>query len=429
MTGGIAADGQGARHGLSAKLSSRTKEGSPDHAQAVEWLSHTSLSAAQWSEWQALAGRAAEANVFAEPWMVRAGLTHCNEGADATVAFVRDAGGTLIGVAPMQMGKAFGRVPVRVALGWTHPNSFLSSMLVAQDQATAFWSRLLSSLANGPCAAPLLCCDGLPEDGPLYQGLAEACHRMDLPLSVEASIKRAMLATRMDPEAYWDESVRAKKRKELRRQWARLNELGQVTTDQLTAADGQPVEHWIDEFLTLEAGGWKGANESALLSHADTAAFFRATMAAAHAAGQLEMTALRLDGRAIAVLITLFSGQAGFSFKTAFDEDYARFSPGVLLQRESLSILNQRQLDWIDSCAAQDHPMIDSLWRERRSIVSVALPLPGHGNRLTFTLAQGAKRLWHIAKRFNPPALKKPTPRSDPQPGPAPAGSVKDEDK
>ena len=37
-----------------------------------------------------------------------------------------------------------------------------------------------------------------------------------------------------------------------------------------------------------------------------------------------------------------------FSFKTAFDEDYARFSPGVLLQIENLALLER---DGIEYCA------------------------------------------------------------------------------
>ena len=98
------------------------------------------------------------------------------------------------------------------------------------------------------------------------------------------------------------------------------------------------------------------------------------------------------------MLITLVGGNCGFSFKTAFDEGFARFSPGVLLQRESLGLLVDRQLDWIDSCAAQDHPMIDSLWRERRHIVSVVLPMPGRTNAMLFTAFQATKTAWHRIK-------------------------------
>ena len=133
----------------------------------------------------------------------------------------------------------------------------------------------------------------------------------------------------------------------------------------------------------------------------------RDALSGAYARGQLDISALRIDGRAIAMLVQLIGigagGQrAGFSFKTAFDEAYARFSPGVLLQRENLSLVGERNLAWVDSCAAQDHPMIDSLWRERRTIVSLSMPLPGATNRMLFSAAQRAKSLWHSVKHLLP---------------------------
>lgn len=396
---------------------------------AVEWIDPAALTSAQLAEWQALSAQSAEANVFAEPWMVMAGITHCHEGRDARLVFIRDQSHRLIGVAPLALRREFGRLPIRMIEVWSHPNSFLGMVMVADGRALEFWLRLLPALANGPLRAPIVCVDGLPADGAAYLALIEAGRQLTLPISQEGATTRAMLATQTDPETYWEESVRAKKRKELRRQWARLSEQGNLTTDQLSAAPAGTLAGWINEFLDLEKSGWKGANGSALASNADTEGFFRAAMTAANAAGQLEMTALRINGRAIAMLITLISGQAGFSFKTAFDEDYARFSPGVLLQRESLAILHLRRLAWIDSCAAQDHPMIDSLWRERRTVVSVALPLPGASHRMTFAAARVARDAWHRIKRLRQPLTRTPTPRPDHHGGPAPAGPAQEDDQ
>ena len=81
-----------------------------------------------------------------------------------------------------------------------------------------------------------------------------------------------------------------------------------------------------------------------------------------------------------------------FSFKTVFDEDYARFSPGVLIQQENLEILADPEIAWMDSCAAEDHPMIDSLWRERRSIVRVTVPLAGARRRVVHAVCRALER-------------------------------------
>ena len=332
--------------------------------------------------------------------MLLAALRHCDNGAGsaaaAQLAVARDATGALIGLMPLVRSPRFGRLPLPALSNWGHPNAFLNAISIAQGAEDEFWRAIIQSASQTRLTAPLLHITQLPQHGPVHRGLLSAANALNLPVIIDDAVTRAALATNDSADAYWDDSVRAKKRKELRRQWARLSEQGVLTTDHL-GKDADPAP-WIAEFLTLEASGWKGANGSSLSSNADTDAFFNEAMRAAHAAGQLDLTALRIDGRAIAMLITLVGGNCGFSFKTAFDEGFARFSPGVLLQRESLGLLVDRQLDWIDSCAAQDHPMIDSLWRERRHIVSVVLPLPGRTNAMLFTAFQATKTAWHRIK-------------------------------
>ncbi len=101
---------------------------------------------------------------------------------------------------------------------------------------------------------------------------------------------------------------------------------------------------------------------------------------------KLERLALTLDGQPIAMLANFLTPPGSFSYKTAFDETYARFSPGVLLQRENLALLGRNDVAWCDSCAAPDHPMIDSLWTERRPIGRISLAIGGTLRRSLFDL-------------------------------------------
>ena len=81
------------------------------------------------------------------------------------------------------------------------------------------------------------------------------------------------------------------------------------------------------------------------------------------------LLALRLDGRAIAMKFNLTAGNGSFACKIAFDEDYARFSPGVLLELDNIRRVHENsELRWMDSCAIPDHFMINRLWTERRVI-------------------------------------------------------------
>jgi hypothetical protein len=107
-------------------------------------------------------------------------------------------------------------------------------------------------------------------------------------------------------------------------------------------------------------------------------------MTAAAQRGRLERLSLELDGQPIAMLASLLAPPGAFSYKTAFDERFSRFSPGVLLQLENLAMLERAGIAWTDSCAAPDHPMIDSLWRERRALGRFSIAIGGTARRALF---------------------------------------------
>jgi hypothetical protein len=65
-------------------------------------------------------------------------------------------------------------------------------------------------------------------------------------------------------------------------------------------------------------------------------------------------------------------------------EAFARFSPGVLLQVENLRLLDNPSVAWMDSCAAENHSMIDSLWSGRRHIGRFSIELKGISRRAVF---------------------------------------------
>ena len=191
-----------------------------------------------------------------------------------------------------------------------------------------------------------------------------------------------MLRSELDAETYLEQSLSGKKRKELRRQHRRLAEEGELAVERSEGSCG--LAAWTEEFLALEHAGWKGEQGSALACEAATATLFREALKGAAARGRLERLAIRLDGRPLAMLATFLCPPGAFSFKTAFDESFARFSPGVLLQRENLDLLARTDIEWTDSCAAMDHPMIDHFWRERRVVARHNIAIGGKARRLLF---------------------------------------------
>lgn len=353
--------------------------------------------------WDRLAEEASEPNPFAERWCLQSALHLLDPERHARLVLVQGGSdGPVIGVVPVAPALHYGRLPLRHVTGWAHPNHFHGAPLVRAGFESLFWSILLGWCDAAPWARTMLHVPRLTENGPLHRALVEVARARGGEAAVVHREERALLESPLSPDAYWDAAVRAKKRKELRRQANRLADEGAVSFRRWQAGEG--LEPWIGAFLDLEGRGWKGRAGSALASHGETEAWFRAVLTGAADAGRLDMRELDLDGRPLAMLVNFLCPPGGFSFKTAFDEDYARFSPGVLLQQANLDLLDDRRILWVDSCAAPGHPMIDSVWRERRALVWVNAPLSASADRLRFAMLGKAERLWRRWKGAAAPA-------------------------
>lgn len=341
---------------------------------------------AEWEKpWRDLADFATEPNPFAEAWFMRPAIRNLGVSPpDRMISVWR--GSELLGLLPVTMARRYGRMPIHHVQNWLHYHCFYGAPLVRAGQEAAFWLAALAQLDGASWAPNFFHIVGLDSSGAVLAGLRTA-RRADI---VHRS-ERAMLKSELDPGRYFEIHMRQKKRKELRRLRTRLDELGTVQFETLSAGD--PIDHWITEFLVLEASGWKGRSGSALDDAEHTRAFFIDAIKGAHEAGKLEMLRLSLDGKAIAMLVNFITPPGCFAFKIAFDENYARFSPGVFIKIENLKILDRRDIEWTDSCAVEDHPMINSLWAERREIVRVTMPLAGPRRHLMFRAARSAEQL------------------------------------
>lgn len=346
------------------------------------------------AEWTALVDRASEPNAFAEPWFISPSLRHLSDG-EVRLAEVRD-GGELIGVLPLVVEQGYGRVPVRFVQNWRHHHHFHGAPLVAAGRERDFWRALLTGLDGEGWAPGFLHLRDLTEGAPLHDALTAVAAELWRPTHIAYREVRALLQSDLPPEDYYQQAVRKKKRKELARLQNRLAEEGDLRVRQFE--DGDDLTAWCDAFLRLEAAGWKGREGSALSCASETEAFFREALAGADAARRLQIVAIELDGRLIAMLVNFIASPGAFSFKTAFEESYARFSPGVLVQRENLAILDRDDIAWMDSCASENHPMIDSFWTERRALVRVTVPLAGRRRRLSHFAARRLEDLAAAAR-------------------------------
>jgi CelD/BcsL family acetyltransferase involved in cellulose biosynthesis len=123
----------------------------------------------------------------------------------------------------------------------------------------------------------------------------------------------------------------------------------------------------------------------------------RAAVTALGSEGKAQIARIALDGRPIAAMITLRSGDVAWTWKIAYDEGYARFSPGVqILLDVTQALLNDPAIARADSCATADHPMIDHVWRGRLLLADRLLSV-GRGPSTAFALVRNLETLRRAA--------------------------------
>lgn len=354
---------------------------------AIVSLAELRADSALLAEWDALAWEASEPNPFGERWYLQAAFDALGND-DVRIAVVRDE--AIIGIMPVVVQRRYAGLPVTHVQNWLNHNAFLGTPLVRKGAERQFWAVMLHQFDAMHDVGLFFHVCGLATNGPIASALEAQCQNENRRFAIVHREDRALLQRGLSPDAYWEENVRSKKRKELRRQHKRLAEEGVLTFERSDGSYG--LDQWIPYFLALEKAGWKGTNGSALDCTDETRALFSNVLHGAAAAGKLELLAHYLNERPIAMLANFITPPAAFSFKTAFDEDYARFSPGVLLQYENLALLERDGFEYCDSCAAQDHPMIGSLWSGRRTIGRYSVAIGGKVKRAAFAALLTAEK-------------------------------------
>lgn len=207
--------------------------------------------------------------------------------------------------------------------------------------------------------------------------------------------QRACLHPTGSFDHWFDNNFDRKRRKEFRRLHNRLAESGQF--EQLTLSPGDDVATWTEELLALEAAGWKGQRGTAIANDAGESQATRQGLPALARAGKLRFWKLVLDGRVIAAMFAIVEGSKAWLGKIAYDESFARFSPGVLLILHATRQLTaETGLTCIDSCAIPGHPMIENIWRDRLTVADVIVApatLPAWRVTAATRLEQGRRRL------------------------------------
>ena len=319
------------------------------------------------SDLRDLTTRALAPNAFYEPSFMAAAAPVFGRDVMAGLVWRRGVPARLIGFFPVGIERRRYGIKMPVLVGWTHPYGPLGTPLIDRESGDAAVAAWLDHLAADPTLPKLLLMPYLPAEGDVARAFDAALAYRNGRSEHFALHRRAMLAPNDDRVGYLDHAIPHKKRKELRRLRKRLADTGTLTST--TTSDPATLTAALLDFLALEASGWKGRAGTAAQRNDTVRCFVLEAVSALAAEGKASVSRLALDGRAIAAIVTLRSGDAAWCWKIAYDETFSRASPGVqLLLDVTDDLLADTGIARADSCATADHPMIYHVWRERLAL-------------------------------------------------------------
>ncbi len=293
---------------------------------AVEWIADEAGFAGLAGEWDTLLP--ADARPFDLHSWHMAWWRAFGKGCELAICTVRD-GDALAGVFPLlRRGRDL------EALANVHSNTFrpLASGPEAMEE-------LIDAALGG--SAKLILRDLRVED-PEAEALAVGARRAGMLSLLEESSRSSIVDTSGELEA-WNERSNSSWKKRLRRYRRKMEKDYEARFE--IARSPADLEAELAEGFAIEAGGWKGGAGTAIVSRPETEVFYRSIAAVFHDRGELRLSRIALDGKAVAFSFCIENGGRLYSLKAGYDEAFRKIVPGLVMQVSIVEACFERDLD------------------------------------------------------------------------------------
>lgn len=361
-----------------------------------EWSDITGIAPLR-REFDDLGKVALDPNPFFAFDYLRAMARHLSANTKVHLLLLRDANGKLRGVFPLQVeGIRTGKILPVISL-YVTPYSTCGVPLIDRHFGPEALTAFFDAIRERDDFPGVIHIPEYYADCKFATLLEQFVGESGLKIAYEESIARPVAQGGKTFEAYL-QNVSRNQKKARRNRLRKLQNSGPISFE--TVRCDQPgYQEAFDEFLKLEASGWKGKSGTALLSNKTTKLFADEALAAPGSSPAVEVSTLRLDGRAIASCVNCISQNRYYSLKSAYDEDYAQYGPGGVLDFELLRrFFEDSRMEEFDSCVNAAHPL-DGILLERRSVGDVFITTQANQSRLlngvvqTFRLYKSMKKI------------------------------------
>jgi hypothetical protein len=341
-------------------------------------------------ELEYLCARTVEPNIFFNPRFLAPAMPRL-EDREVRLAVIRDGDeekSRLRLLVPFSVEKPPVPFGVGVMRTWSSPFGPLGTPLLDRDDPANVLEDFFAMLSRPHLKLPKVLM--LPEirlDGPVASLIGAVAETRGLAVLTTGANQRPFLESDLDGDEYLKQSLKAHHFREFRRLKRRLADNGKL--EHLVARTADEIRLAVEGFLTLEASGWKGRQRTAMAVDRFRAAFAREALHRLSEQDMCRIHSLVLDGKPIASLVVMIEAGTAYTWKTAYDEAYAAYSPGTLLMIEvTKQHLDDPNIIATDSCAVPDHPVMSRLWSERKPIGTMIVGLTPQADRAARQAAQ-----------------------------------------
>jgi len=391
------------------------------------------LTPADHERWADLVDRAVEPNPFLSPAYLATAARHL-PAARGIVAVVVEDDDAMHAFLPLSRARRFARTPLRYA---TTAGPFLGSEaplcvpLVDAERPVETLGVLLDHLSTRAPGLPgLLELTLVPVGGRFDEALVAACREHDVPLVERYRFERAaFVPTASGPPPH--QALSTSRRKQVERLKRRLER----AVGPLVMTDAGLDPDAFDEFVRLEAAGWKGTTDEggALQVVPGALDWFTDVVDDLRARGRLHLFVLTAGDEVVFISVVLRAGDRLYSLMDTYDERFAKFSPGSIgrvLEQEH--VLSHTDASLFDPCLHPRYTVPSGLYRDRRTLRGIVVAPRGVVGRallrnsaslraLATRAGDAVARVQRVLARGRglidrPGATKRPVPTTDASP-------------
>lgn len=342
-------------------------------------------------EWEHLCQNALENNAYYAPAFMRPALDYIDTDLEIRALAVRKRD-ILIGFLPFVNDKWRWLGAARVNKAWTNPYIASTIPVIDKNHSEEAMAALVQAMGLPQTNGRFWLFKNFTVDGPVGALLTAHLTSQNMSSALSGAYSRPVMTSGETFESHMETQVSRSRRRGLARNRKRLQKLGEVTMKTFTG--GVDLDVAVEAFLRIEASGWKGEKGSALACDDNLARFARSAFGSKETMTAARADILYLDDKHIAVSLSAQSGRTIFTLKTAYDETYKAFGPGLLLEQDIVeSFLTGGWAEVMDSAVTEPTHVLGSLWNSKVTVGTMLLCVDNSKTQETFSHYQSIEAM------------------------------------